>query len=82
MTATQAGEKVASRRLEKFIMPIEFGPRTRIPASSAMARKVLASSGTKRSPFLPDVPTFKEAGVDLISEGWYGLFVNSKAPQD
>ncbi len=44
--------------------------------------KVLASSDKKRSPFMPDVPTFKEAGYDIEGSGWYGLFAPAKTPAD
>ena len=37
--------------------------------------RVLATTGSTRSALLPDVPTFKEAGIDLVSEGWFGAFV-------
>ena len=36
--------------------------------------KVLATSDRARSPFLPDVPTFREAGYDIEGSGWYGVF--------
>jgi tripartite-type tricarboxylate transporter receptor subunit TctC len=36
--------------------------------------KVLATSASARSPFLPEVPTFKEAGYDIEGSGWYGVF--------
>jgi tripartite-type tricarboxylate transporter receptor subunit TctC len=44
--------------------------------------KVLASSDAARSPFLPDVPTFKEAGYNIVGSGWYGLFAPAKTPPD
>ena len=28
-----------------------------------------------RSPFLPDVPTLKESGIDLVADGWYGMWL-------
>ena len=43
---------------------------------------ILATSGAKRSPFLPEVPTFKEAGYDIVGEGWYGMFAPAKTPPD
>jgi tripartite-type tricarboxylate transporter receptor subunit TctC len=43
---------------------------------------VLATSDKARSPFLPDVPTFREAGYDLVATGWYGMFVPAKTPPD
>jgi len=36
--------------------------------------RVLATSDRQRSPFLPDIPTFKEAGYDILGTGWYGVF--------
>jgi len=36
--------------------------------------RILALSGDKRSPFAPDVPTFKEAGLDLSATGWNTFF--------
>jgi tripartite-type tricarboxylate transporter receptor subunit TctC len=39
---------------------------------------VLATSDKKRSPFLPDVVTFKEAGFAIEGTGWYRLFAPAK----
>jgi len=44
--------------------------------------RVLATSDTQRSPFLPDVPTFREAGYDIQGRGWYGVFVPAKTASD
>ena len=44
--------------------------------------RVLATSDKTRSPFLPDVPTFREAGYDLVATGWYGIFAPAKTPPD
>ena len=42
----------------------------------------IAISGNKRSPLLPDVPTFAEAGIPQIeSYAWYGLFAPAKTPK-
>jgi tripartite-type tricarboxylate transporter receptor subunit TctC len=35
----------------------------------------LAVSSAVRSPFLPDVPTLRESGVDLVADGWYGMWL-------
>lgn len=37
--------------------------------------RIVAVSGPTRSPFLPDVPTLKESGVDLVADGWYGMWL-------
>jgi tripartite-type tricarboxylate transporter receptor subunit TctC len=44
--------------------------------------RVLATSDRQRSPFLPDLPTFKEAGYDIEGTGWYGVFVPAKTPPE
>lgn len=42
--------------------------------------KVLALTGDKRSPALPDVPTFKELGVNVVVTQWYGLAAPAGTP--
>lgn len=44
--------------------------------------RVLATSDAGRSPFLPELPTFKEAGYDIQGTGWYGLFAPARTPPD
>ncbi|MCC2955591.1 tripartite tricarboxylate transporter substrate binding protein [Massilia sp. IC2-477] len=45
--------------------------------------KPIAISSAKRSPLLPDVPTFAEAGLPQIeSYAWYGMFAPAKTPKD
>ena len=44
--------------------------------------RVLATSDAGRSPFLPDVPTFKEAGYSIQGSGWYGFFAPASTPAD
>lgn len=44
--------------------------------------KAIAISSGKRSPLLPDVPTFAEAGLPQIeSYAWYGFFAPAKTPK-
>jgi tripartite-type tricarboxylate transporter receptor subunit TctC len=44
--------------------------------------RILAVSGPARSPFLPDVPTLKEAGVDIVADGWYGMWLPAGSPPE
>lgn len=37
--------------------------------------KALAVTSDERAPAFENVPTLREAGVDLVSVGWFGLFV-------
>ena len=43
--------------------------------------RILATSGTARSPFVPEVPTFAEQGFpDLVVEEWFGFFAPARTP--
>jgi tripartite-type tricarboxylate transporter receptor subunit TctC len=42
--------------------------------------RILATSDSKRSPLVPDVPTFREAGYDIEGAAWYGMFAPAKTP--
>ena len=46
-----------------------------VPQHRAGTVKILAVSSAARSPFLPDVPTLKESGVDLVADAWYGMWL-------
>ena len=43
--------------------------------------RILATSGSQRSPFTPDVPTFREAGFAIEGTSWYGAFAPAKTPR-
>lgn len=42
--------------------------------------RIIAIPSRNRSPFLPDVPTFMEAGFSIDGEAWYGLWAPAKTP--
>ncbi|MES2936106.1 MAG: Bug family tripartite tricarboxylate transporter substrate binding protein [Pseudomonadota bacterium] len=43
--------------------------------------RILATSGAKRTPFTPEVPTYAEQGFpDLTTEEWFGFYVPAKTP--
>jgi tripartite-type tricarboxylate transporter receptor subunit TctC len=44
--------------------------------------RVLAVATEKRFPTLPDVPTFKELGYDLVEGAYRGLAVPPKTPKE
>ena len=48
-----------------------------IPHHKAGTMRILGLSTTKRSAGLPDVPTFREQGYDVVMEGWT-IFVGPK----
>lgn len=54
-----------------------------IPQLAGGRLRVLATSGVKRSRFLPDVPTFIEAGLkDVAAQEVFGVFLPSRTPAD
>jgi tripartite-type tricarboxylate transporter receptor subunit TctC len=42
--------------------------------------RAVAIGSERRLPLLPDVPTFRERGVDLLSGTWYGLLAPAGTP--
>jgi len=53
-----------------------------IPQYRAGRIKILAVSSVERSPFLPDVPTLKENGIDLAADAWYGMWLPAGSSQE
>lgn len=51
------------------------------PQAQAGKVKILAVSTPKRSPFLPDVPTLKESGIDVEADAWNGLIAPGGTPK-
>jgi tripartite-type tricarboxylate transporter receptor subunit TctC len=44
--------------------------------------RLLAVSTAKRVPNMPDVPTLKESGIDVVMTQWYGLAAPAGTPKD
>lgn len=52
-----------------------------LPHYKAGKLRLLATSGTRRSIFAPEVPTFSEQGfANLTSEEWFGFYAPAKTP--
>jgi tripartite-type tricarboxylate transporter receptor subunit TctC len=62
-------------------------PMTFATVSQALAQyrggllKALGVTSETRNASLPDVPTFKEQGVDLVASEWYALLAPAKTPK-
>ena len=64
-------------------VPVAFDTLdTLLPQFEAGKLRILATSGAKRSPWSPKVPTFKEAGLDLVATGWNTFFAPATMPKD
>jgi tripartite-type tricarboxylate transporter receptor subunit TctC len=57
-----------------------LGSTPLIPHYKSGALKLLAQSQAGRAPTLPDVPTYREAGVNLALDQWLGVFVPAGTP--
>lgn len=54
-----------------------------VPQHRAQRIRVLAVTSTQRSPALPEVPTFREAGLPTLEEqAWFGVFVRGGTPAE
>jgi tripartite-type tricarboxylate transporter receptor subunit TctC len=58
-----------------------LGSTPLIPHYQAGTLRLLVQTTQTRSPRLPDIPTFQEAGfTELITEQWIGVFVPAGTP--
>ena len=62
---------------------------TSTPTGDALANhragkvRIIATSGAKRTPFTPEVPTYAEQGFpELTTEEWFGFYAPSRTPQN
>jgi tripartite-type tricarboxylate transporter receptor subunit TctC len=46
------------------------------------AMRLLATADAVRSPFLPDVPTLRESGIDIEAPGWFAFYAPAGTPED
>ena len=53
-----------------------------VPLAKDGKVKIIAVSTAKRSPYLPDVPTLKESGVDVEADAWMGLIAPGGMAKD
>jgi tripartite-type tricarboxylate transporter receptor subunit TctC len=60
-----------------------FGSGELLTYSRSGQVRVLASTGAKRSPAAPDVPTIAESGVpNYVVDSWQGVFAPAKTPNE
>jgi tripartite-type tricarboxylate transporter receptor subunit TctC len=63
-------------------IPMTFGTVVQaLPQYQAGLMRALAVTSEQRYPAIPNVPTFKEQGVDLVASEWYVLLAPAKTPR-
>jgi tripartite-type tricarboxylate transporter receptor subunit TctC len=64
-------------------IPMSVNPLSEsLPLHQGGTIRALAVTGGKRSQFLPNVPTAKESGYNVVVESWLGVFLPAKMPAD
>jgi tripartite-type tricarboxylate transporter receptor subunit TctC len=64
-------------------VPVAFDTLdTLLPQHEGGKLRILATSGARRSPLAPAIPTYKESGLDLVATGWNALFAPAAMPAD
>jgi tripartite-type tricarboxylate transporter receptor subunit TctC len=43
--------------------------------------RILAVSTARRSPYLPEIPTLKEGGIDVEADAWMGMIAPARTPE-
>ena len=60
-----------------------FAVQSILPLVKAGRIRILATVGEKRSPWTPDIPTLREAGLgDIDMDAWLGALAPKNTPQD
>jgi tripartite-type tricarboxylate transporter receptor subunit TctC len=54
------------------------------PLEQAGKMRFIAVTGDTRNPIAPEIPTFKEQGIDVMDgiDAWYGVFAPGRTPAD
>ncbi len=69
-------QEVVANRLEFMVGPISLT----MPLLEGKQLKVLAMTSPERLATAPNVPTMKEQGVPIVSEGWWGVCAAAGTP--
>ncbi len=76
--SAQANTDLMEGRVQVLFQSIS-GPVTDLARTGRM--KPLAVTGEQRVPAFPDLPTLKEAGIDVTTTGWFGLILPAGVPE-
>jgi len=53
-----------------------------LPFATSRTIRILAVTSAERSKFLPDVPTMRESGYNVVLDSWLGTFVPARTPPE
>jgi len=78
--------KAASEAMQRMVagevqvVTYSFGQSVELAKAGKI--KMLAVAGDTRSPLMPNVPSYRESGMDLSIQTWFGLYAPSATPAD
>jgi len=79
----RGGGEAANDLLAGHVMIASLGSSPLMPFYKAGQVRLLAQSTAARSPSLPEIPTYEEAGIaGLVMEQWVGAFVPTGTPPE
>ena len=76
----RGGAQAINDLVAGHVMIGSLGSTPLIPHYKAGTLKLLAQTTAARSPSLPDVPTYEQAGIKLTLDQWLGAFVPAGTP--
>jgi tripartite-type tricarboxylate transporter receptor subunit TctC len=76
----RGGAQAINDLVAGHVMIGSLGSTPLIPHYKAGALRLLAQTTAARSPSLPDVPTYEQAGIKLTLDQWLGAFVPAGTP--
>jgi tripartite-type tricarboxylate transporter receptor subunit TctC len=76
----RGGAQAINDLVAGHVMIGSLGSTPLIPHYKAGALRLLAQTTAARSPSLPDVPTYEQAGIKLVLDQWLGAFAPAGTP--
>lgn len=76
----RGGAQAINDLVAGHVMIGSLGSTPLIPHYKAGTLRLLAQTTAARSPSLPDVPTYQQAGINLALDQWLGAFVPAGTP--
>ncbi|MSQ52513.1 MAG: hypothetical protein EXR28_11555 [Betaproteobacteria bacterium] len=78
----KAASEAMQRMVAGEIQVVTFSFGQSMALAKAGKIKMLAVGGDTRSPLMPDVPSFRESGMEFSIQTWFGLYAPAGTPAD
>lgn len=78
----KAASEAMQRMVAGEVQVVTFSLGQSVALAKAGKIKMLAVAGETRSPLMPNVPSYKEAGMELSIQTWFGLYAPAATPPD